>query len=97
MRRSLPVLTIAFILQHICTVLKTNCNVTPWNKVLLEKVTLSQLVKYPGILRNFWYDIAAGRQQDRCIVPKIVYTVKSAPEDGRVCRSKHVEKIQIDQ
>ena len=27
-----------------------------------------------------------------------VYTVKkSAPEDGRVCRSKHVEKIQIDQ
>jgi len=28
---------------------------------------------------------------------KAVYTVKSAPEDGRVCRPKHVEQIQIDQ
>jgi len=97
MRGSLPVLTIAFILQHICTVLKTNCNVTAWNTVLLEKVTLSQLVKNPGILRNFWYNISAGRQQHRRIVPKVVYTVKSAPEDGRVCRPKHVEEIQIDQ
>jgi hypothetical protein len=26
-----------------------------------------------------------------------VYTVKSAFEDGRVCRPKHVEQIQIDQ
>jgi len=26
-----------------------------------------------------------------------VYTAKSAPEDGRVCRPKHVEQIQIDQ
>jgi len=28
---------------------------------------------------------------------KAVYTVKSVPEDGRVCRPKHVEQIQIDQ
>jgi hypothetical protein len=35
----------------------------------------------------------AGRQQYRCFVPKAVYTVKSAPEDGRVCRPKHVELI----
>jgi len=26
-----------------------------------------------------------------------VYTAKSAQEDGRVCRPKHVEQIQIDQ
>ena len=42
-------------------------------------------------------DIPAGRQQYRCIIPKAVYTVKSAPEDGRICRPKHVELIQIDQ
>jgi len=28
---------------------------------------------------------------------KTVYTVKRASEDGRVCRPKHVEQIQIDQ
>jgi len=28
---------------------------------------------------------------------KAVYTVKSAPEGGRVCSPKHVEQIQIDQ
>jgi len=28
---------------------------------------------------------------------KAVYTVKSAAEDGRVCRPKHVDQIQIDQ
>jgi len=28
---------------------------------------------------------------------KAVYTLKSAPEDGRVCRPKHIEQIQIDQ
>ena len=28
---------------------------------------------------------------------KPVYTVKSAPEDGRVCRPKHVEQVHIDQ
>jgi len=28
-----------------------------------------------------------------CTVPKAVYTVKSVPEDGRVCRPKHVEQI----
>jgi len=27
---------------------------------------------------------------------KAVHTFKSAPEDGRVCRPKHVEQIQID-
>ena len=38
-----------------------------------------------------------GQRQYRCVVPKAVYTVKSAPEDGRVCRPKNVEQIQIDQ
>ena len=34
------------------------------------------------------------RQQCRCIVPKVVYIVKkSAPEDGRICRPKHVGLI----
>ena len=28
---------------------------------------------------------------------KAVYTVKSAPEDGWVCRPKQIEQIQIDQ
>jgi hypothetical protein len=33
------------------------------------------------------------RQQRRCIVPKAGYTVQNAPEDGRVCRPKHVGLI----
>jgi hypothetical protein len=33
------------------------------------------------------------RQQCWFIVPKAVYTVKSAPEDGRICRPKHVGLI----
>ena len=44
-RGSLPVLTTAFILSYICTVLKTSCNPTPWNRVLIGKATYSQLVK----------------------------------------------------
>jgi len=35
--------------------------------------------------------VVTGRQQCRCILPEAVYTVKSALEDGRVCRPKHVE------
>jgi hypothetical protein len=38
-----------------------------------------------------------GRQQCLCIVPKAVYTVKSVPEDVRICRPKHVGPIQVDQ
>jgi len=38
-----------------------------------------------------------GAQQYRCIVLKLYTQSKSAPEDGRVCRPKHVEQIQIDQ
>jgi len=32
-------------------------------------------------------------QQSRYIVPKAVNTVKMAPEDGRICRPKHVGLI----
>jgi len=35
-------------------------------------------------------DIAADH---RCIVPKLYIQSKSAPEDGRVCRPKHVDLI----
>jgi len=38
-----------------------------------------------------------GRQQRRYIVPKLYIQSKIVPEDGRVCRPKHVEQIQIDQ
>jgi len=38
-------------------------------------------------------DIAACRQQYRCIVLKLYIQSKSAPEDGRVCCPKHVELI----
>jgi len=41
--------------------------------------------------------LATGRQQYRYIVPKGVYTVKNAPEDGGVCRPKHEQLIQLDQ
>ena len=34
-----------------------------------------------------------GRQQCRYIVQKAVYTVKCAPEDGRICRPKLVRLI----
>jgi len=44
-----------------------------------------------------WGSISTGRQQYRRIVPKAVYTVKSTPEDGRVCHPKHIQQIQIDQ
>ena len=33
---------------------------------------------------------STGRQQCRCIGPKAVIQPKSAPEDGRICRPKHV-------
>ena len=38
---------------------------------------------------QFHLNRGTGRQQCRCIVPKAVYT-KSAPEDGRIFRPKHV-------
>jgi hypothetical protein len=41
----------------------------------------------------FHLNRVTGRQQCRCIVPKAVDTVKSAPEDGRICRPKHVGLI----
>ena len=41
-------------------------------------------------------DFVTGRQQHRCIVPKLYIQSQSAPEDGRVCRPKHVEQIQTD-
>jgi len=41
-----------------------------------------------------WTDTAAdrctGRQQCRCIVQKLYIQSKSGPEDGRICRRKHV-------
>ena len=37
-------------------------------------------------------NLVTGRQQYRCIVPKAVYTIKSAPEDGRVCCPKLVKR-----
>ena len=43
-------------------------------------------------------DIAADRPAAISVHrTKAVYTAKIAPEDGRVCRPKHVEQIQIDQ
>jgi hypothetical protein len=37
-------------------------------------------------------NLVTGQQQYRCIVPKAVYIVKSAPEDGRVCCPKLVKR-----
>jgi hypothetical protein len=46
---------------------------------------------------SFWYNaptlLPTSRQQCRCIVPKAVCTVKSAPEDGRIYHPKHVGLI----
>jgi len=42
-------------------------------------------------------DKVTGRQQYRCIVPKLYIQSKGALEDGRICRPKHVQQIQIDQ
>ena len=42
---------------------------------------------------TFHLNRGTGRQQCRCIVPKAVYSQKSAPEDGRICRPKHVGLI----
>ena len=45
--------------------------------------------------RQFHLNRGTGRRQCQCIVPKAVYTVKkSAPEDGRNCRPKHVGLIK---
>jgi len=41
--------------------------------------------------------LPTGRQQYWCIVPNLYIQSKSAPEDGRVCRPKHVEQIRKDQ
>jgi len=46
---------------------------------------------------DFHLNLVTGRQQYRCIVPKLHRQSQSAPEDGRVCRPKRVEQIQIDQ
>jgi hypothetical protein len=43
---------------------------------------------------HFHLNSVTGRQQCRCIVPKAVYTVKGSPEDGRICRPKHVGLIK---
>ena len=37
-------------------------------------------------------ELVTGWLQYRCVIPKAVYTVKSAPEDGRICRPKHVDQ-----
>jgi hypothetical protein len=42
---------------------------------------------------EFHLNRVIGRQQCRCIVRKAVYTVKSAPEDGRICCPNHVGLI----
>ena len=53
---------------------------------------LLHLVSY--VLTLFHLNRGTGRQQCRCIVPKAVYIQsKSAPEDGRICRPKHVGLI----
>jgi len=72
--------------------------------IYLNQLYMFRATNSPILRSTFYYiqlllqctDIPAGRQQYRCIVLKAVYTVKSAPEDGRVCRPKHVELIQID-
>jgi hypothetical protein len=46
---------------------------------------------------EFHLNRVTGQQQCRCTVPKAVYTDKSAPEDGRFGRPKHVGLIYIDQ
>jgi len=62
---------------------------------------LAHLQEHFCLYIQLWYNapilLLIGRQQYRCIVPKAVHTVESAPEDGRVCRPKHVEQIQKDQ
>ena len=42
---------------------------------------------------HFHLNRGTGRQHCRCIVQKAVYAVKNAPEDGRICRPKHVGLI----
>jgi hypothetical protein len=42
---------------------------------------------------QFHLNRVTGRQEFRCIVPKAVYTGKSAPENELICRPKHVQPI----
>ena len=47
-----------------------------------------------GLTTHHYLNRGTGRQQCRWIVPKAVYTViKNVPEDGRICRPKHVGLI----
>jgi hypothetical protein len=45
------------------------------------------------VLEQFHLNRVTSQQQCWCIVPKAVYTVKSDPEDRRICRPKHVGLI----
>ena len=42
---------------------------------------------------EFHFNRGTCRQQYRFIAPNAVYAVKNAPEDGRICRPKHVGLI----
>jgi len=51
--------------------------------------------KFAHPQEHFWLYVQLLEQctvtaADRCIVPKAVYKSKSVPEDGRICRPKHV-------
>ena len=58
---------------------------------------LFRLLTFFKTAQQFHLNRGTGRQQCRCIVPKAVYIQsKSAPEDGRICRPKHVGLIWAD-
>jgi len=44
-------------------------------------------------VHQFHLNRGTGRQHCRYIIPKSLYTVKSAPEDGRIYPPKHVGLI----
>jgi len=56
---------------------------------------LQLLVQYIDIAADRWQGHRSAAKSEHCT--KAVYTVKSAHEDGRVCRPKHVEQIEMDQ
>ena len=50
------------------------------------------LTRYTALVQ--YTDIVTGPQQYRCIAPNLYIQSKTAREDGRVCRPKHVQQIK---
>ena len=66
------------------------------NAVHVSGENLAHFQEHFWLYIQIWYSAPVGSNIG-ALYQSSIYTVKGAPESGRVCRPKHVEQIQIDQ